>query len=50
MISRLLQPEILVFMVPIVALTGHYLVKAKKLSYEYEERRLKIEQGIDPDA
>ena len=50
MISKLLRPEILVFLVPIVAIAGYYINKAQKMSYEYEERRLKIEAGIDPDA
>lgn len=50
MISRFLQPEIMVFMIPIVAIGGHYFLKARKMSYEYEERRAKIDAGIDPDA
>lgn len=49
MLFRLLQPQVLVFLIPIVAISGHYILKAHKMRYEHEERLTKIEMGLDPD-
>ncbi len=50
MLSKLLQPQVLVFMIPIVAIVGGLIIKAIKLNYAHEERIAKINAGIDPDA
>jgi len=50
MLSKILQPEILVFIIPIVALLGVFIIIAIKLNYAHEERIAKINAGIDPDA
>ncbi len=48
--SRILQPEILIFLIPIVAIICRYAYKSAELKCEHEERLAKIEAGIDPDA
>lgn len=48
--SKLLQPEIMVFLIPIVAIIGGIFISALKLNYKHEERIAKIKAGIDPDA
>ena len=50
MLSKILRPEILVFIIPIVALLGVFIIIAIKLNYAHEERIAKINAGIDPDA
>jgi len=50
MLSRLLQPEILIFIVPIVAILGGVYIKALKLNHAHDERLAKIDAGLDPDA
>lgn len=50
MLSKLLQPEVLVFIIPIVAIVGGLIIKAIKLNYAHEERIAKINAGIDPDT
>lgn len=49
MLSKLLQPQVLIFMIPIVAIIGGVVLSAIKLSYKHEERMAKIEAGMDPD-
>ena len=49
MLYKLLQPQILVFLIPIVAIVGGYTIKSQKMQYEHEERLAKIEAGLDPD-
>ncbi len=50
MLNKILQPEILVFLIPIVALIGGFVIAAIKMNYAHEERIAKINAGIDPDA
>jgi len=47
--SKLLQPEIMVFLIPIVAIVGGIFIAALKLNYKHEERIAKIKAGLDPD-
>lgn len=49
MLFRLLQPQVLIFLIPIVAIVGSFVIKAQKMSYEHEERLAKINAGMDPD-
>ncbi len=49
MFFRIFQPQVLIFLIPIVAICGHYILKAHKMRYEHEERLAKIENGINPD-
>ncbi len=49
MLFRLLQPQVLIFLIPIVAIAGHFIVKSQKMSYEHEERLARINAGMDPD-
>ena len=49
MLFRLLQPQVLVFLIPIVAIVGGYIIKSQKMRQEHEERLAKIEAGMDPD-
>ena len=49
MLYRLLQPQVLVFLIPIVAIVGGYIIKSQKMRQEHEERLAKIEAGMDPD-
>jgi len=49
MLNKLLQPQVLVFIIPIVAIVGGMIIAAIKLNYAHEERIAKINAGIDPD-
>ena len=49
MLYRLLQPQVLIFLIPIVAIVGSFIIKAQRMSYEHEERLAKINAGMDPD-
>lgn len=50
-ITKLLaQPQVAVFLIPIVAIIGYAVNKGLKANYEHKERMTKIENGIDPDA
>ena len=48
--DRILQPQILVFLVPIVAILVGGAVKITKLIISHRERVAMIEQGMNPDA
>jgi hypothetical protein len=49
MLYKLLQPQILVLLIPIVAIVGGYIIKSQKMSYEHEERLAKINAGLELD-
>ena len=46
----LLQPEVLPFVVAIIAVVGGITVAVVKTIVYHRERMAKIEHGIDPDA
>jgi hypothetical protein len=46
----LLRPDILIFMIPIVAVVVWGCVQIVKMFIEHRERIAWIEQGLDPDA
>ena len=47
--DRLLSPEILIFMIPIVAIIGGCMTACFKLYFRHVERIALIEQGLHPD-
>lgn len=47
-LQKLLQPAVLVFLIPIVAILAVYGRKMLNRYYEHQERMAKIEAGIDP--
>ena len=49
MLYKLLQPQVLVFLIPIVAIVGGYIIKSQKMNHAHEERLAKINAGLDPD-
>lgn len=49
MIRNLLRPEVLIFMIPIVAIICSTIKKLSRMRFEHEERLARIEAGIDPD-
>ncbi len=49
MFHSILNPATLVFLIPLAAIIGHFMVKAQQARYEHEERLEKIRAGIDPD-
>ncbi len=48
--SQVLQPEVLVFLVPISAIFVGGILGVTKLLIKHRERIALIERGIDPDA
>lgn len=49
MLSRLLRPEVLIFMIPIVAIVCSCVHRITKMKLEHEERLARIEAGLDPE-
>jgi len=49
-IERLLDPEIIVFLIPIAAILVGGAIAVTKLVIRHRERMAMIERGIDPDA
>ena len=49
-ISSLLQPGIIVFLIPIVAIIFGFSVAGLKAYFAHVERMEKIRHGIDPDS
>ena len=49
-LARLLRAEVLIFLIPIVAIVGVAARKILTRYFEHKERMAKIEVGIDPDA
>lgn len=47
MIRMLLNPAVLIFLIPIVAICCHTLIKSQKMRYEHEERLAKMNGSID---
>ncbi len=48
--SQLLQPEILVFLIPIIAVLMGGVLGIVKLLIKHRERMAMIEQGMHPDT
>jgi len=48
-LKSIMEPQNLVFLIPIVAILGYAVNKGLKSHYEHQERMAKIENGIDPD-
>jgi len=48
-LARLLRPEVLIFLIPIIAIAGVAGRKMLSRYYEHKERMAKIEAGFDPD-
>jgi hypothetical protein len=46
---RILQPEILVFLIPIVAIIAGVTVKILKMVHAHNERITMIQHGMHPD-
>ena len=49
-LHSLLQPEVLPFVVAIIAVAGGISIAIAKAVMHHRERMAKIEHGIDPDA
>lgn len=48
-LEKLLDPEIIWALIPIVAIIGYFVNKVLKSHYAHVERLEKIRSGIDPD-
>jgi hypothetical protein len=46
---RLLQPEIVIFLIPIVAIIAGAIIKIVKMVHAHNERIAMIQQGMHPD-
>ncbi len=49
-LSRLLRADVLIFLIPIIAIIGVFARKILTRYFEHKERMAKIEAGIDPDV
>ena len=49
-LARLLRVEVLIFLIPIVAIIMVFGGKMLSRFFEHKERMAKIDAGIDPDA
>ena len=49
MFRLLLNPAVLIFLIPIVAIICGSLIKSQKMRFAHEERLAKINAGMDPD-
>jgi hypothetical protein len=49
LLDRLLQPECLVFCIPLAAILGVFTFKIVAAIIAHRERMAKIDHGIDPD-
>jgi hypothetical protein len=48
--TQLLRPEVMIFLIPIVAIIVGGAVTVAKLAIRHRERMAMIEHGLDPDA
>jgi hypothetical protein len=48
-LQQLLNKEILVLLIPIVAIVGAFVIAAMKAHHRHQERIEQIKQGFDPD-
>ena len=48
-LSRLLSPEVLSLLIPIVAIVGAFAVAALNAHHKHQERLEKIKQGFSPE-
>ena len=48
-LARLLRPDVLIFLIPIIAIAGVAARKILTRYFEHKERMAKIEAGFDPD-
>ncbi len=46
---RILEPEVLVFLIPIVAIIGGVSITIVKMLIKHHERVIMIQHGIHPD-
>ncbi len=49
-LSALLSEDVLVYLIPIIAIIGVFSVKGAKVYFRHVERLEMIRNGIDPDA
>ena len=49
-LAKLLRPEVLIFLIPLVVVVGIAARKILTQLFEHKERMAKIEAGFDPDA
>ncbi len=49
-LTRLLDPEILSILIPIVAIIGFFAFRGARAYFRHLERMEKIRNGIDPDT
>ncbi len=47
-IEKLLNPAVLIFLIPVVAILGVSIRKILRLHYDHQERMARIEAGYDP--
>jgi hypothetical protein len=50
LVERILEPDIIVFMIPITAIVVGGILAIVKVVTRHRERMAKIEMGIDPDT
>ncbi len=50
MFDTILDPSVLIFIIPIVAIVCSTVIKLQKMRFKHDERIAKIQEGIDPDA
>ena len=48
-LAKLLRPDVLIFLIPIIAISGVAARKMLSRYYEHKERMARIEAGLDPD-
>ncbi len=48
-VEKLLDPAVLIFLIPVVAILGVSVRKILRLHYDHQERMAKIEAGYDPE-
>jgi len=49
LLSKILQPQVLALLIPIVAIIGAFSVAALSAHHKHQERLEKIKQGFNPD-
>lgn len=49
-LEQILEADVLVFLIPIVAIVGAFALKGAKAYFRHAERMEKIRNGIDPDS
>lgn len=50
MFHALFNPAVLALLIPLAAISGHFILKSQKMRYQHEERLEKIRCGMDPDG